>query len=393
MTLITLCLALLFLPLCPSEMRDAAAIIFIAAISSRLLVKPVKQSPNGWLAALLIYIPVSIVCAPNIRLLIGSENVGGLWMWRSLAWAFGYFMVYLAVHGICFNRERNRRIIAWAIITPALLSALYCYAQALGMDQWQYTLSYNEIGSPDVPSLTAMIGNPTYLAVYLALSLPFAVLLAPWWVAVIIGAPILFLHSETAFFGAPLAFALWKILTLKKYSKSLVVMVLLIVSLFVGLIFSNKLKVNPSGRIAVWSNTITDWQSPPILVKPDDSPLNKRAYQMTGRGIGSFQYLYPLKHYQQKQYGQTIWTSAHNEYIEALYSIGLIGLILMLGALGFMFYNARHAIEDNFFSAVFISSIIAVFSAFTLPVWHIEPLRFISVVLFSLLASYSRQRP
>ncbi len=120
--------------------------------------------------------------------------------------------------------------------------------------------------------------------------------------------------------------------------------------------------------------------------KAEVKKLNKRTWSLTGRGLGSFPFIFGTKY-------TTNYESVHNEYLEVLYSIGAIGLIIFLGSLGFVFYNTFPlARADKFCMAVYVSFLFCTLAAAGLPTLHIEPLRYFSAVMFCLLSSLIPQK-
>lgn len=374
-------LALFSMPLVWPDQKVGAAILLISAFLISLQSQRREGiDRNKWLMALMVYLPISVVCAPKIRLAFGSVNLGGMWMWSALAWCIGYYVVYSVVSRICIFREKDRERIAWAVAIPAIISAGYVCLQFFNLDQWQYTRPYSEIGLPQMAHLTALIGNPTYLAVYLAACLPFvfAYFGIVWGSFCLLA--MLLCQSDTALYGGVVALSLILALRLPRSNKVVILPLIALCVILAAIVCKDKFSVSYNGRLDVWHNTVEDWKAPPIIVK--DAPA-QRTYALTGRGLGSFAVMFPVKHPPLK--GFPIWDTAHNEYLEALYSIGLIGFCLMSGALIWLFYTTRKAVFDKFYGCVYLSAVFLAISAGTLPVWHQEPMRMMFVIFAGLL--------
>ena len=352
-----------------------------------------RRPVNSPFIALLLFLPVSTFAAPPLELIYGHENMAGLWIWRSLAWCFAYFLLYRALCGQDVQ-EGHKTAITRAIGWAAIVSAGYAYLQALGVDQWQISRPMSEIGQPAAVNITAMIGNPTYLAVWMVMCLPF---LRGWWILFVVGAVVL-CKSDIALAGVVLEAVIWTCLRAKS---TLWLKAVLGAGLAACVIVAvNWAEIRPhltdNGRFAVWAQTFEDWKAPCIKLaitddmssaqKQEIQKLNKRTYSLTGRGLGSFPYIFSPK------FG-TNYESAHNEYLEGLYSIGLIGLALFMAAIGWVFWHTfTIARADPFCMALYTSLFFCCFAAFGLPTLHVEPLRFYSAVMFCLLSSMIQRK-
>lgn len=382
-TKLLLLLGLFLMPFVGPLNQPAFAIILICCLTASIqyqnTILPVK---NKWLTALLCFIPVSIIQAPHLDIQLGKAYLGGVWMWQSLAWCLGYYGAFLAISNICFKRDKFKYRIGCFIAIPAIISAGYAYLQYFNFDQFQFVRPYNEIGCPEMARMTAWIGNPTYLAVYLSACLPFVwKYLGKFW-AVFCVVAILLCHSDTALFGFILAVAVWFAMR-RPTNQKLMIFPILALSILLCC-FLCKEKFN--GRVTTWTQTVEDYMSPPIV------PSNGigKTYQITGRGIGSFAVFYPMKHTRPDRNDFVIWDSAHNEPLQALYEIGIIGLFLMGGALWTLIYENRKAVLDGFFGTVLLSLIFLIIASCTLPVFHHPVFQLMFVSLAAILTRFAR---
>lgn len=358
-----------------------------------------KQNP--FLTTLLLFLPISAYASPPFALIYGHENLGGFWIWKSMAWCFAYFLLYQTITANHPVRERHKMAIVRAIGWAAIMSAGYAYLQALGVDQWQIARSISEIGQPAAVNITAMIGNPTYLSNWLAMCLPFLMLFFRWyWVVFVLGAVIL-CKSDISLVGAAIVVPVT--LACSRARSTIWIKVVAGVGLTaIVLLVANWSEIRPyvaqraNGRLAVWEQAYEDFRAPCIKLpvtedmssaqRAEVEKLNKRTYTMTGRGLGSWPFIFAPKY-------TTNFESAHSEYLETLYSIGIIGLGLLLAAIGFVLYHAFQAARvDPFAMALYASFIFICFAAAGLPIWHLEPLRFYCVAVFCLLSGISIQK-
>lgn len=351
-----------------------------------------ERSPvDNIISGLMLFLVVSTFSIPPINLQYGHENLGGLWAWRGLAWCFAYYLLYRQLSGAQISpadKANISRCIAWA----AVVSAGYAYIQALELDQWQFTRNYHEIGDPAAPEISGMMGHASNLGIWLVMALPFVfhVLKKRW--ALFIADAVILSKSDVALAGLVLIVVLWACLRLRsaiwiKIGIGLGIAGIIALAVFWGEI---RPRIHDNGRFGVWGQTFDDWRGPCVkmAIRPDMSDaqvreieyLNQRIYALTGRGLGSFPFIFGPK------FG-TPFESAHNEWLESLYSIGLIGVAL-LGVILFLTLKSGivEARQDNFTRALCASLIFALIAAFFHPVLHSEPMRFYVAVLVILTA-------
>ena len=121
---------------------------------------------------LFVYLLFCINAAPKIKLIYGKSNIGNLWEWKAFGVALVYFLFYLSFSKIYISKKQKEDLCKIIGLT-AVISSVYAIFQAFGLDQSQSVKTIEQIGHPKVPHITAMIGNPTYLSIYLVASLPF----------------------------------------------------------------------------------------------------------------------------------------------------------------------------------------------------------------------------
>lgn len=401
-----LCGALFFIPLCGSivldpffSIRDIFAVKeFLSLLSIILIVAcPMNQTARIMhrpISALMVFLVIASFSIPPINLEYGHENLAGLWVWRGLAWAFAYFMLYQRLVSVPFVRDHHQLLFLRAVGWSAILSSLYAFIQWAGLDQWQVTRSVNEIGQPQAPGITAMMINPTYMGIWLAICLPFVITYSrKIWIAVVFGA-ILLSHSDIAIGGAILSMVLLGVLRAKNDVCLKALSGAIVFALIVSWAFWSDIQPffnqRANGRLGVWQQTWEDWRAPCVKLpvseemseaqKKEIKDLNKRTYALTGRGLGSFPFIFGVKY-------SSKFESAHNEYLESLYSIGLIGALFVFGIIGWVLKKSyAKARSDPWTRAIFVSFLFCCAASVGAPLWHIEPLRFYTVVLFALLA-------
>jgi hypothetical protein len=168
-----------------------------------------------------------------------------------------------------------------------------------------------------------------------------------------------------------------------------VVMVFVAAALFLGIGSETNKGIHKftkdAGRFREWRLMLDDWSSP--LNEGKDN-----SFAITGLGVGSFQYVYPNKH-------QSTFRQAHNEYIQVLYELGLVGLLLMLGAIywvvrmNFSWRKLWRGEMDQYRLALLSSFLCIAINAFGTFVWQIGPTIFYSAVIVGLLHNRGPDEP
>jgi hypothetical protein len=348
-----------------------------------------KRFINWPLYALLVFLPVTIYCAPPIDLEYGTANLGGSWMWASMVWVVAFWLLYESVVRLVFIRPLwIARSIGWA----AIISAVYALIQAAAVDQFQFVQEYSVIGNPAAKNITAFIGNPTYLAVWLVMCLPFLFAYFRWPAWTLTGTAIIFCQSDIGLAGMVIVGLLWGAFRARRGGWLAALVAAGLAALIVSWASWGYLrpKLTDNGRFSVWAQVWEDWRGPVVLMSPDEEmtpdeakdvqKLNNKTYALTGRGMGSFPIIFGNKY-------STQYKTAHNEHLEFLYCIGLIGYALFLAAAGYLFYTAFPlARGDLFYCACYVSLIFSFLAAAGMPVWHNDPTRLYSALMFSLLS-------
>lgn len=374
---------------------------FLCLLSIGLIYLLSKQSFHRaipWpIKSLCVFLIISAYLAPPIHLLLGNLDLGGAWIWKSLLWCFVYLALYKAITSSIINKD----LISKAIGYSALVSSVYAIVQFMNIDQFQTLRDFHEIGLFNThPEMTAMVGNSVFLSVWLLICLPFCLYTLKWWQTGIVVVTILLAGSDTAIAGLILMALIMALYRVKNRFVWLSIPILAI-GVIVS-IWASWGQIKPivdkhaNGRLEIWSDTIRDWHSPAIVMpvtedmpesrKKDVEILNKRTWSLTGRGLGSFEFMFQKNHPK--------WNDPHNVYLRTLYETGLVGLCLFMAMIGILIYQILSSgitLTDGWAKTIFISFILILFAGLTTPLLIIEPIRFYCVVVFSLLSSLGTQ--
>jgi hypothetical protein len=145
--------------------------------------------------------------------------------------------------------------------------------------------------------------------------------------------------------------------------------------------------IEDNQRFQMWRQIASDIKDP--IAENVDA-----AYPLTGRGLGSFKYVFHQQH-PGTELEPNRFMQAHNDYLEFAYSLGIIGIILLLGAIFQMFkqnFSPRlyfRSWQDSRKAALLCSFICIAISAGGTFVWQIGTTAFFTVVLVGLLHNES----
>ena len=199
--------------------------------------------------------------------------------------------------------------------------------------------------------VSACLDNPNLVGNYLVLSLPLFFLFKDkkFWVGmglVILG----ILASKSHFAIFLMGFSILSYLFIRfRHSKSIIISLLGVVVASIFLIFHfdfAKLNLNISGRLDVWKVAVTQFKASPLL----------------GQGIGVWKSIM-VRTYNGPVY--TDWTTAHNDWLERLVELGVVGVFLLVLVIvnSLRCFNWK---ENTPFMVCFLTFLVMCFGSFPL---------------------------
>jgi len=340
---------------------------------------------NKSLSIFMLFLIFSINASPKIKLIYSGENIGNLWEWKAYTIILIYYIFYLSFSHISLSLKDKENLCRIIGLT-AILSSIYAILQSLGLDQAQVVRHHTEIGSPDVPHITAIIGNPTYLGLYLVASIPFVWNFFKKYASLPVIVAIVLCKSDTAYSGLAFMVLIWlfSFCNTRKKIGAMIILCCLLLGVLCGYLANHK--VSDNGRFAVWQQALHEFYNPPIKIeikkemskaqKAEARKLNGKKYVMTGLGLGSFSILNKTSSF----------GSIHNVYISVLYSTGIIGLLLFLSTIFegfFTFFKRKNKNKTDFL--ILFSFIFLLLASVLQPTLSVEPIRFLMAFLFCLI--------
>lgn len=369
------------------ELKMASAIAFGTALCmAEIFSHGIKKNKNIWVMLLLAYLPISIVMAPAPEIQLVGINVKGFWAWQPFLKIFIFVMLFFCISGHAFKPSQIRKILC-VMVWCGFLTSIYEITQLLFTDQF-----FIRCADGDWGRIAGFIGNPTLTAPFVAMLVPLALYMKKNVMAAVMVIGAIIPDSQMAWVSLISGIAIYYALKGPKWFVSIAIGFALATVVFAGLYATNKNvsnKFNDHERYIQWKQIVKDWTGP---LAPDEGLMNN--YSMTGRGLGSFQYVY---HIQNINVGSpNRFHQAHNDYIEFGYSVGFIGIGLLLMAAydvmkrGFLFVWKNHGNVFSYGDTRYTRAMLSSFASISVAaigsfVFQVGTTAFYTIVIVGLL--------
>ena len=283
-----------------------------------------KPYKNIWLLLFLAYIPFNFLLTPQLNLNIFGLPAESFWVWKSFLFILVFFIAHIAIASHDFKKDEvlsMLNIMVWV----GLIISVYAFTQTLGFEQ--FFIGWGPC---------ATLGNTCLSSSFIALTIPIALYLKRYFVAIIMISMVFFINSQVAY-GSMIVSLMFLVATKSKKLTVLMTCLFLAASLTLGVGYFKSSKIHnfvgEGGRFKVSKTIIKDLKTPIV---------ENRKYSFTGFGLGSFPYIFHSKH-PEKEMGE-IYKEAHNDYLELWYNTGFIGIGLFLAGL-FFFIKQTFSLE------------------------------------------------
>jgi hypothetical protein len=253
-------------------------------------------------------------------------------------------VAFIAVLKSTIRNETYYNIICLAVLIQASL-AIFQYS---GFDPvvWILTLITQAQPLLDPHTMTGTLGNPNFLAAFIAISLPFF-FRRNWFYALITLVPILYITKTTSAVVPALIGTFFYFYPLMSFRIKIGIAVLCL-SMGTWYAFFQHTPIHVNPRWKDWYAAIGLWASHPFPI-------------IAGMGPGaSWGKDYPM----------------HNEWLECLYQYGVIGLSLLIG------YVVTIYRRDRMLLTAFIIAAINMFGNYSL---HLAPSAFLIIIIAALI--------
>lgn len=336
--------------------------------------KPVK---NIWALIFLFYLGIHIILAPSPNINLADNQVGNFWLWKPLFMILLSALSIFAISSIDFKDGSDKvllKIMSWA----GFIMALYVILQWLGIEQFFTVLSPSGYSLPSNPKVSGTLGHPTIVGAFMAMIIPVSLYLKKYIPALIIILAVLLTKSHMAIGAMVVSLGFMYAIRNKKIFICFLSL-LLIAGLSCGLNkqIRSKITLMSSGRIAIWQDVLKDMKEPFFK-------NSLKAYPLTGIGLGSFKYVFHLKHFTLKDR----FEQAHNEYLELMCNIGIVGIVLFLCAL-WVFIKQSFSFTNRYRQSLMASFVCISLIAVGNFVWQLAPTAFYTIFVVGLLNNQS----
>lgn len=279
----------------------------------------VKKSQNHWISILALFCLVSAFYAPQPLIVLFDIGVSNFWIWQPLFSILVFYLMFTVISSNDFE-QKDLKLFFEIMVWCGFLMGAYAILQYFGVDQFfRNNNNPDNTYNPQWP-ISGFFGQPTILSPFIAMLIPIALLMRRYGKAIVMIIAVLFTKSTVAITAMCLMLLFIASCNNKKIIGFAVTGVIIIGVLFsMAYCTNNKLRqgiLNDNGRFVKWKQIVSDISNPA-------KEINNRTYGITGFGLGTFKFLYHIKH-------NNCFFQAHNEYLEILYNLGIVGLALFL---------------------------------------------------------------
>jgi hypothetical protein len=298
-----------------------AATIALLAVSNGSL----KSLQNKWLVAFVLWcIFITPFAQKWIGLsLYGGGNVDGLWNYKVLLYSTIYLVALVAISSIK-NVSRIIPSVMNVMFYSGFVMSLYVILQSIGIDPLFKISTYEATKYIPSNKLAGTLGHPSIVAMFILVCIPAAIFLKKRYSLLLMISSLLLTKSMISIGALALS-----TMFLFFFDKRHWLIVVFLFFVFLSTIFQGFIISEASGRYDVWLTALNDIKQNPITI-------------LTGFGIGGFSFIFqPLMHGNMEY-----WASLHNEYLQVLWGVGIVGLFLLIRSIYWVFKNSFNIAND-----------------------------------------------
>ena len=356
----------------------AFAVMLVVGLLS-LFNGKIKPFKNKWLLILVGFVWLNIMMSPSSGLKFGNMKLMQFWSWEPFCYILAYLLGIIA---IASDEKLDTKLWLNIMVWTGFIMSLFVGIQELSMDQFFIPNgSFHEQWK-----MGGTLGHPTFVSSFIAMIIPIAFFTKKRAMAYTMIATVLLIQSQVAIGSMILSLCFYFGCKGRKY---LIRVIVLLIAISIGVVALSVLKpgyVTSSGRFFEWKRIIKTVNTP-IRPNGKGTPVYGK-YPITGLGLGSFYYTY---HVIQSATGvKCSLYQAHNEYLEWYYNCGLIGLVLLLMAIG-------HIYKKNFNKNEYRTALLSSFSCIAISagglfVFQVGPHMLFTAVIVGLFHNKGEQK-
>ena len=292
--------------------------------------------PNKFFLALIGFALITIPLSPPFAFYADDVLVKAYWFYKPLfkLLVFTLFIGALISMKIYLEFELIKKF----FITVGLIMSAYVLLQSFGLDQFFGKMNNLNPDAPGTPMMYSggTLGNPTIVSPFIAMIVPFCLFDKKYIHAVGMALCVFFTKSDVAILalisGLGFYFLSFNALAMKVYC-SIILCCLGVFAIFLAINHPILRHIEGSGRFESWRKIIHDVNKP---IKP----LSQNTYEFSGKGIGSYRHTFVSRY-------ETRFHQAHNSILQTLYSLGIVGAVLLVVSYITYFYESIKEIALN----------------------------------------------
>jgi len=289
------------------------------------------------------------------------------------------FMAFLVtVSSINFTKRKINNLFTAMIWCGVIMAGLVCFQSLHIMQFFEHLFgTYGNMGGT--------LGNPTLVGPYLGIIIPLALYKKRYLAAILMTYSLIATCSNVALVGFIVSMCFY----FATKSKKLFITIFLLLSIatttvVVGYVTSQKVRelIPDNQRFLMLTHALEDVRNP--VMKDSNGDRSKKVYTVTGLGMGSFKYLFHAFH-------NNGFLFLHNEYGQIIYELGILGFILFMCALLYVFVTnfsikrVFRGAETRYKRALMSSLVCSCVCAAGIFIWQFGTTIFFSLVIVGLL--------
>lgn len=323
--------------------------------------------PNKWAIIFIGFLFFNLSKSP-INVSRETIDVARLGQFLAEFKIFSFFLMFCCISSTKLS-NRFIKVALKTIYLSAVVMGIYMIMQALRLDQIYKPLPLDVTLAVKSPGVAGFFGQPTLAVPFLCSAIPLALFFKDLWSAGIIAVSSLLTGSDFAILSIVVVSVLY-------FLKNKWIIIVPFVLLGAGAYSKGLNFFNDNGRLVVWKQILSDVFTGRI--NGVEAHIG-----MTGAGINNFSTFFTAIH-------QSPYTFAHNEYLQILWSCGIIGLgiFLMIHIDVIKTFNAIR--KSEFFQPLALFLLVMCLCACGTFVWQLGIYQYFTVAILGIVYQLKR---